>query len=155
MSKTRSEIAMDKFTEGYNCAQSVALAFADLTDMDEAMLASCASSFGGGIGRLREVCGCVSGMAMILGLLCGYDDPKAVEEKAKHYERVQTVARRFEEMNGSIVCRELLGLSAGHDEPTPEARTEAYYKKRPCKELVGMAATILDEYLIKEGITGK
>ncbi len=143
----RKEIAMEYFAEGYNCAQAVALAFADLLPMEKDTLALLTSSFGGGMGRLREVCGAVSGMFAVAGLLYGYDDPKASTEKAAHYARLQEMAKEFTEENGSIVCRELLGLTVKHDAPTPEARTDAYYKKRPCKELVGCAAEILEKYL--------
>ena len=152
MGKSRKEIAMDYFDEGYNCAQAVTLAFADLMDGDKEMLAKLSGSFGGGFGRMREICGAVSGMGFVLGGIYGYNDPKDAEGKKKHYERIQEAARAYEEENGSIVCRELLGLSVKHDEPEPEARTAAYYKKRPCRELVGCAAQILDEYIRqKEG----
>lgn len=106
-----------------------------------------ASSFGGGMGRLREVCGAVTGMFMVAGILYGYDDPKAREEKAAHYERIQKLAGRFEEINGSIVCRELLGLSQKKDVPTPSERTKEYYKKRPCVQLVGISAAIMEQYI--------
>ena len=145
----RREKAMEKFKEGYNCAQAVVLAYSDLLDMDESTLAKISSSFGGGFGRMREICGSVSGMGMVLGLLYACDDASNKEAKAAHYERVQEVARAFEEKNGSIVCRELLGLSEKHDAPTPEARTNEYYKKRPCAELVGDSAEILEEYISK------
>lgn len=148
---TRKEKAMDYFSQGYNCAQAVSLAFADLVDIDERTLALASSSFGGGVGRMREVCGAVSGMAMIIGLLYGNDDPKDANKKAALYERVQVVAKKYEADNGSIVCRSLLGLDVKHDAPTPEKRTDEYYKKRPCNELVGYAAEILEEYL-KEGM---
>ena len=146
---TRKELAMNYFKEGYNCAQAVVLAFEDLTGLDKSTLLKLSSSFGGGLGRLREVCGSVSGMAIILGILYGYDDSSAQEEKSAHYTRIQEVAHAFEEKNGSIVCRELLGLSTKHDAPTPEARTEGNYKKRPCVELVGDSAEILEEYIAK------
>ena len=134
---TRKEIAMENFKKGYNCSQSVVLAFSDLLGADESFLLKLSSSFGGGLGRLREVCGSVSGMAIVAGILYGYDESSAKEDKAA----------QFEKRNGSIVCRELLGLSAKHDVPTPEARTAEYYKKRPCAELVGDSAEILDEYI--------
>ena len=143
----RKEQGQKLFEEGYNCAQSVFLAFEDLYEIDRKTALCMSSSFGGGMGRLREVCGAVSGMFMVAGILYGYDDPKASGEKADHYARIQTLAAEFAKENGSIVCRELLGLSVKHDEPTPEARTEAYYKKRPCKELVGMAAEIMERYI--------
>ncbi len=144
---TRKERAMDYFTRGYNCAQSVVLAYADELDLDETTLAKLSSSFGGGVGRMREVCGAVSGMAIVLGLLDGYDDPADNAAKAAHYARIQAAAKEFEAENGSIVCRELLGLSQKHDAPSPSVRSADFYKKRPCKELVGMAAEILEAQL--------
>lgn len=146
-SSKRKEKAMFLFLEGYNCTQSLVLAFEDLIGMEREQLARIASPFGGGMGRLREVCGSVSGMFQVLGFLYGYDEPGNLEVKKELYARVQELAQRFEERNGSIVCRELLGLSVKREAPTPEARTEEYYKKRPCKELIGMAAEILDEYI--------
>ena len=144
---TRREMAMANFMKGYNCSQSIVLAFADMLDIDEAALLRLSSSFGGGMGRLREVCGSVSGMFMVAGLLYGYDRPETGEKKAEHYARIQELAHRFEEKHGSIVCRELLGLSVRHDIPVPEARTSEYYKKRPCPEIIGDAAEILDGYI--------
>lgn len=144
---TRKERAMKNFTDGYNCAQSVVLAFSDLLELDEGTLSRLSCSFGGGMGRLREVCGSVSGMFMAAGLLYGYDGPETGKVKAEHYARIQELAHRFEEKNGSIICRELLGLNVKHDASTPSARTAEYYRKRPCKELIGMAAEILDDFI--------
>ncbi|MBQ2283710.1 MAG: C_GCAxxG_C_C family protein [Agathobacter sp.] len=144
---TRKEKAMNYFLEGYNCSQSVVLAFADLLEMEPDQLARLSSAFGGGMGRLREVCGSVSGMFIVLGILFGYDDPKENEGKKELYEKVQELAHRFEAENGSIVCRDLLGLSVKSQEPVPEQRSAEYYKKRPCKELVGCATEILEEFL--------
>ena len=139
--------AMDLFREGYNCSQSVFLAFADVCGIDKQSAMKLSSSFGGGMGRLREVCGAVSGMFMVAGLLYGYQDPKDQEAKTEHYKRIQHLANQFREMNGSIVCRDLLGLGAGADSHVPEKRTEEYYKKRPCAQLVGMAAAIMETYI--------
>lgn len=141
--------AMKHFKEGYNCAQSVFLAFADKYPIEEGLALKLSSSFGGGMGRLREVCGAVSGMFMVAGLLYGYDSPTADEEKKAHYERIQELAHSFSAENGSIVCRELLGLNIKEDVPTPEKRTESYYKKRPCEQLVGMAAAIMELYILE------
>lgn len=136
----RAEKAKNFFLEGYNCAQAVAMAFADLTDMSEETVAKLTIGFGGGMGRMREVCGAVSGAVFIMGAL--YGD----KSKQEVYSEIQKVAGKFREENGSIVCRELLGLSiSGADSPVPEKRTEGYYKKRPCAELVYMSAQILDE----------
>ena len=144
---TRREIAKENFMKGYNCSQALVLAFEDMVPIDRESLLKLASSFGGGMGRLREVCGSVSGMFMIAGLIYGYDGPETGQVKADHYARIQELARRFEETHGSIVCREMLGLSVKHDAPTPEARTKEYYKKRPCPDIVGDAAEILEKYI--------
>ena len=144
---TRGEKAEALFLEGYNCAQAVVIAFEDVLPYDRETLAKLSSSFGGGMARLREVCGSVSGMFMVAGFLYGYDDPKTKEEKAEHYARIQKLAADFTEQNGSIVCRELLGLTEKKQAPTPEERTTEYYKKRPCKSLIGMAAEIMDQYI--------
>lgn len=139
--------AMELFKEGYNCAQSVFLTFEDRYDLDRSTALKLSSSFGGGMARLREVCGAVSGMFMVAGILYGYDGAKDYEGKKQHYERIQQLAKEYELRNGSIVCRELLGLGAGKDVPVPERRTESYYKKRPCVELVGIAAAIMEQYI--------
>ena len=144
---THSKLAMAYFKEGYNCSQSVFLAFCDEYDMDFETALKISSSFGAGMGRLREVCGAVSGMFMVAGMVYGYSDPKDHKKKTEHYERIQYLAKEFEDKNRSIICRELLGLGAGKDKPEPELRTAEYYKKRPCVELVGMAAGIMDKYI--------
>ena len=144
---TRREAAIANFKSGYNCSQSIVLAFEDMIPVDRSTLLKMASSFGGGMGRLREVCGSVTGMFMVAGFLYGYDGPETGKVKADHYARIQELARRFEEKHGSIVCREMLGLSVRHDSPIPEARTNEYYKKRPCAEIIGDAAEILEEFI--------
>ena len=149
---TRREMAMNNFKSGYNCSQSIVLAFEDMLPIDKTLLSKMASSFGGGMGRLREVCGSVSGMFMVAGFLYGYDGPETGQIKADHYARIQELARRFEEKHGTIVCREMLGLSVHHDVPTPEARTKEYYKKRPCAEIIGDAAEILEQYIAENPI---
>lgn len=146
--------AIALFKEGYNCAQSVFLAFSDEFEMDKETVLKLTSSFGGGMGRLREVCGAVSGMFMVAGMLNGYTDPKNNQAKIEHYKRIQELARRFKEINGSFVCRELLGLSVKSESPTPQLRTEEYYKKRPCAKLVGDAVRILEEMVKQEKIEG-
>lgn len=141
--------AMELFTRGYNCSQSVFLAFSDLYGLEETVAARLSSSFGGGMGRLREVCGSVTGMFMVAGILYGYDDVTDMEIKTDHYKRIQELAASFQEDNHSIVCRELLGLGEGKDSYRPSERTKEYYKKRPCKQLVGMAAAIMEDYITK------
>lgn len=151
---TYAKKAMELFKEGFNCSQSVFLAFADLYGMDQHMALKLSSSFGGGMGRLREVCGAVSGMFMVAGILYGYEDPKDQEAKKEHYERIQLLAKEFTDRNGSIICRQLLGLGEGKDSPVPEKRTDTYYKKRPCGELVGIAAAIMEEYIKENTYAG-
>ena len=135
---------MEYFSEGFNCAQAVMGAFAKEMDMTFAEAVKIASPFGGGLGRMREVCGAVTGMYMVLGRLEGYNSPNPEKQKAL-YETVQMLAEKFKAQTGSIVCKEITGLAK--DGATPEKRTEEYYKKRPCVEIVGLACEILDEYL--------
>ena len=144
---TKREKAMALFKEGYNCSQAVLGAFAEELgfDMDTAMRLS--SSFGGGMGRMREVCGAVSGMFMAAGVLFGYSDPRDNSAKQEHYRRIQELAEKFKERNKYIVCRQLLGLEGQDSSPVPSDRTREYYKKRPCAELVGDAAEIFEEYI--------
>ena len=141
------EKALGLFLGGCNCAQAVFAAFCDVTGTDEETALRLSSSFGGGIGRMREVCGAVSGMAMVLGLVAGYSDAKDARAKSEHYALVQRLAGRFREQNGSIVCRELLSLPAGPDAPDSPPRDEKFYINRPCAEYVKSAARILDEWL--------
>ena len=141
-------LARKLFFEGYNCSQAVFCAFCDVTGLDIDTAARMSSSFGAGLGRLREVCGAVSGVALVLGIVRGYSDPADYEAKKTHYALIQEFARRFAEANGSIVCHALLGgVAAGG---APEVRTEAFYQKRPCPNLVASAAELLDE-MLKEG----
>lgn len=147
--QTRGDRAMQLFEEGYNCSQAVLIAFEDMTGLERETAAKLASSFGGGLARMREVCGAVSGGAMVLGLLRGYDDPKGYEAKKAHYAFVQEFARRFKEQNGSVICRELLAGTSAVKGDVPEKRTAAYYQKRPCPELVKQAADILEEMMTK------
>ena len=139
--------AKQLFLEGFNCSQAVFLAFSDKFDMDYETAMKLSSSFGGGIGRLREVCGAASGM------LYGYDKPNDYEAKKTHYARIQELAKYYEESNGSgsIVCRDILGIS-GRDNPAPEKRSSEYYKKRPCPELVATAAAIMEQYIAEHPI---
>lgn len=135
------------FREGYNCAQSVFCAFADDLGLDFETALKLSSSFGGGMGRLREVCGAVSAMFMIAGLKYGYSTPNDDNIKAEHYTRIQTLAEEFKKRNKTIICRELLGLDIQQDSPIPAKRTEQYYKVRPCEELVKEAAYIISNHI--------
>ena len=133
------------FYEGYNCAQAVAMAFADVIGMDEKFCAKAVSSFGGGMGRLREVCGAVSGMLFVAGILYGYDTKDDDAVKKKHYARVQELAGKFRDENGSIICREI--LKNPPSDPVPSPRTEQYYKERPCAHMVVTAVKIMEAYI--------
>lgn len=142
---SHKEKAKKLFKEGYNCAQSVFCAFADDLGIDFETALKLSSSFGGGMGRMREVCGAVSGMLMAAGLKFGYTSPVDKDVKAEHYARVQELAKEFIAKHDTMICRELLGVDAD-DNPVPSARTKEYYESRPCEELVGDAAEILAEY---------
>ncbi len=150
---THGEKAEALFREGYNCAQAVFCAYADELGLERTVAARLVSPLGGGMGRLREVCGTVSGALMVIGQLYGYGTPDKGEAKARLYAIEQEFARRFAAANGSYICRDLLGLSAGPSAPTPEARTAEYYKKRPCPALCRSAADLLDGLLadIRDG----
>lgn len=146
----KGEIAKEYFLAGYNCAQAVALAFCDEIGLDKALIASLTSGFGGGMGRMREVCGSVSGAVFVLSAIEGYSNPKDNERKKQLYQSIQEIGRQFKDENGSIICRELLGLSTNDfDHPTPSERTAQYYKKRPCAEIVKSSANILEQYIIE------
>lgn len=145
--KERALRAKEYFNNGYNCAQSVAMAYSDITDFDEESVAKITASFGGGMGRLREVCGAVSGMAFLASFISPCPTADNSEAKKQNYALVQEFAEKFRQQNGNIVCRSLLGLDHPKDEPTPSARTAEYYKKRPCAEYVYDAALIVGEYL--------
>lgn len=141
-----SQKAMKLFKQGYNCSQSVFLTFADELGIDTETALKLSSSFGGGMGRMREVCGAVSAMFMIAGLKYGYTEPDNKEIKTEHYQRIQELAKRFKDKHDTIICRELLGVDAD-DNPVPSDRTQEYYDSRPCERLIGDAAGIISEYI--------
>ncbi len=143
---THEEKAKELFLKGYACSQAVLCAYARELGLDEQTALKISLPFGGGIGRLRETCGAVSGMLMALGLKYA-DAAPSPQAKADVYARVQELVRRFKEENGSIICRELLGLSKPEGTPVPAPRTPEYYKVRPCVEKVACAARLLEEYL--------
>ncbi len=147
--RTAAEYARDLFKEGYNCSQAVFTVFAEMMGMKRETALMISSSFGGGMGRMREVCGAVSGMFMAAGLIYGYDSAVDNASKAEHYKRIQLLAQKFKDKNnnGTIVCRELLNIGDKKESYVPEKRTESYYKKRPCSELVYDAAEIFSEYI--------
>ena len=147
-----AELAKQLFFKGYNCAQSVFCAFTDVTGYDIDTSARMASYFGAGLGRLRETCGVVSAAALVLGIVKGYDDPADYQVKKDHYALVREYADRFRAENASINCRELLTLAGLNPESggEPEQRSEEFYRKRPCPQLVYNAALILDEMIQKD-----
>ena len=140
-----SIMAAELFLQGYNCAQAVAVAFTDVTGMDKTEAAKLAAPFGGGMGRMREVCGAVSGMFMVLGVLYGYDNADADSKKKELYQQVQALAAQFKEENGSIICREI--LKNPPSDPNPSPRTAEYYAKRPCARMVMTAAKLMDDFI--------
>lgn len=153
----RVEKAKRLFKEGgYNCCQAVVLAYSDLFGLENETAAAISSGFGGGMGRMREVCGAVSGMVMLAGLMKPASDPSIKDWRTANYALVQEMAGEFKAMNGSIVCKELLGLvpmgsgsPAPKESPVPSDRTPEYYKKRPCEEMVAIAARIVGEKINK------
>ena len=146
----RAAMAAELFFQGYNCAQAVAVAFADLIGLDEKTAARMVSGFGGGFGRLREVCGAVSGMTFVASCLYGYDDSEAGAEKKDVYQMIQELAGQFKEATGSIVCREI--LKNPPSDPVPSPRTEAYYAQRPCVRMVYTAASVLEKYIAEHPV---
>lgn len=144
---SRGDRAYELFLSGYNCTQAVVGAFADVIGMDFDAAVRFGSGFGGGIGRLREVCGTFSGAVMVINMLYGYSDPKDVQAKTELYARIQELAEQFRRDNGSLICKELLGLSKPENSPVPDARTSEYYKKRPCPELCRYSANMVEEYI--------
>ena len=146
----RADRAEELFRMGYNCCQSVFGAFNDVAGMklDEAM--KVASPFGAGFGKLREVCGAVTGMCMIAGYMNGYNDPKNMDDKKRVYKLIQDMCNDFKEKQGSYICREMLNLKEGEDLPEPAVRDENYYKSRPCIRACRTAAEIVEKYLLDD-----
>lgn len=141
------EIAAQLFCSGCNCSQAVFAAFCDVTGMEQETALRLASSFGAGMGRMRETCGAVSGAFMVLGLLYGFDAEADTHEKGEHYARVQEFAAAFKSQHETLLCRELMAGLNKDTAPQPEPRTEQYYKTRPCVRFVITAAQLLDAYL--------
>ena len=146
----RPDRAEELFRKGYNCSQSVFAAFADVLGMSVEEAAKIASPFGAGFGKLREVCGAVSGMTLAAGYLKGYDDPADYEGKKELYRLIQKMCAEFEESKGTIICRELLGLEKGQDIGEPSVRTEEYYRSRPCIGACRTAAEIAEKLLASD-----
>lgn len=147
--KDYSKISVENFKKGYNCAQSVFLTYADEFGFDEETALKLSSSFGGGMGRLREVCGAVTAMFAIAGLKQGYISPNDDELKAKHYEFIQFLAKKFKDEYSTIICRELLDLDSGADSPIPSKRTDEYYATRPCERFIYTASKIIETEILK------
>ena len=141
----RGTLAAELFLQGYNCSQAVVLAFRDVTGLDDKMAARLSSGFGGGMGRMREVCGAVSGMVLVAGMLYGYDETGNDPKKKELYTLIQDTAAQFRAETGSIVCREILKNPPSDPNPTP--RTAEFYQKRPCARMVKLAADILSRYV--------
>ena len=141
------EKAAQLFMDGYNCTQAVVVAFCDVTGLEVSFAARLASPLGGGMGRMREVCGAVSGMLLVLGLLYGYDTPGDDVSKKRLYTEVQALAAEFRARTGSIICREILKNPSSDPNPTP--RTADFYKTRPCARMVKLAADLMDDFIAK------
>ncbi len=150
---SKGDIAKQNFMNGYNCSQAVLLAFCEDFGLEKETALKISEPFGGGMGRMREVCGTVTGMFMVLGLAMGNSDAKDGSTKKNVYKSVQELAEKFKQDNGSIICRELLGFQKNNKESyVPSERTNEYYKKRPCPELCKYAADILEDYLKEENL---
>ena len=150
----RVDRAVDNFMQGYGCCQSVVAAFADLYGLDDTLAKKIAAGFGGGVGRLRMMCGAVSGIVMLVGLDCGQTEGSDREGKSACYKVVQDLLAKSKAENGSIICAEILGLE-GHEKAASSyvasARTAEYYKTRPCAAKVESAARIFANYLKAKG----
>ena len=146
----RVEQAVDNFMQGYGCCQSVVAAFADLYGLDDTMAKRIAAGFGGGVGRMRMMCGAVSALVILVGLDCGQTEGSDREGKSACYRVVQQLLERSRQQNGSIICAELLGLNGyerAHSSYVASERTAEYYKTRPCVNMVVTAAKIFADYL--------
>lgn len=146
---SRADRAEELFRQGYNCSQSVFAAFADVLGMTTEEAAKISSPFGAGFGKLREVCGAVSGMTLLAGYLQGYSSPTDFASKKALYALIQKMSAEFEAKEGSLICRELLGLRKGEDLAEPAVRTEEYYQSRPCVGACRTAAAIAESFLLK------
>ena len=146
-SEARAEYALSLFKSGYNCAQSVFAAYADLLGMDTETALKMSSAMGGGVGRMREVCGTVSAMAMLAGLKEGNADPENEEAKEHIYALVRRMSALFKEQQGTIICRELLGIEGMEESAKPSIRTPEFYASRPCGRIIACAAEIIEDVL--------
>lgn len=143
---SKGDKAKELFLNGYNCSQSVFLSFLDEMNLDKETALKLSAGFGGGFARLREVCGAASGMVAVISFFNASNDPTDHEKKMELYALIQKAMYEYKEINGSYICRELLGLT-GNSDPNPEKRTDSYYKKRPCGDLCKVAADIAEKYI--------
>lgn len=146
----KAQRAAELFMEGYNCSQAVLGAFCEDIGMEFETAVRLASSFGGGMGRLREVCGAMSAVFMIAGIHCGYSSPTDAEAKIEHYRLIQALAAEFRKKRETIVCRELLDVVGKQETHIPDARTAEYYKSRPCVAIILEAAELAERLLAGE-----
>lgn len=146
--KSGKEQAVEAFLGGCNCAQAVFSTYADLFGIDRQTAMNLTNSMGGGISRLREVCGTVSAIALLAGLAEGSIDPKDLKAREKVYQKTRDLLAEFERENGSLICRELLGILGREQSAAPSERTPEYYRKRPCARFVESAARIVEEKLL-------
>ena len=143
--------SVELFKSGFNCAQSVFAAFCDKVGMPEETALRVSAGLGGGVGRMREVCGALCGAAMLAGMLYGATEGSDSEAKAYTYKKVQEIAAEFRKTNPSIICRELLGLPPDSPlESAPEAPTETYYHNRPCLHIIESAAGAAEKILFSQ-----
>lgn len=148
--KSRVEEAVKTFESGYTCAQSVFVTYADLFGLDRETALKLTSPMGGGIGRMREVCGAVSSMALLAGLKEGNTDPDNEQGKERIYLLTRQLADKFKDRHETIICRELLRMEGMEESAKPSERTEEYYRTRPCSRLVATAAKIIEEILLED-----
>lgn len=150
LEQSRTERAVEAFLGGCNCAQAVFSTYADLFGIDRQTAMNLTNSMGGGISRLREVCGTVSAIALLTGLAEGEVDPGDLKAREKIYQRTRDLLAEFEQENGSLICRELLGILGRDRSARPSERTPEYYRKRPCARFVACAARIIEENLTEQ-----
>lgn len=144
----RTQQAVNFFEQGYNCSQAVFMAYADLYDIEQETAAKIATSFGGGMGRMREVCGAVSGMFLVLGLHYPFTDTNDKTAKNANYQAVQRLANQFKAEMGSYICADLLQKKREPESSISENRTDKYYAERPCSKCVRIAAEIIGKEIL-------
>lgn len=146
----RRDRAVGYFMEGYNCAQSVVLAYCDVIGIDQDTAKKISAPFGGGMGRLREMCGACSGMFMLMGFKYPVTDANNQAIKEENYTAVQRTANEFKDYFGSYICADLLKLDRIPQHPFPSNRNARYYAERPCSRFVAVAAEIVGRELLTE-----